>query len=346
MRSLRALGLMILAGTLAACGGGQAVPSTSQAELAGSPGLSVTDPPNFVMVTPSQTGLVTTVELRSPTTGRVVRVLGTFGQSFTNNGLALSPDSADVYVTLIGHRSLLIERISAVTKRRTLVAEGAQPALGPNGRFLAYASGGFSQSHQDLTVRDLSSGTTRTLDLTRLLGSSTELVNSTITWLGDGTEIVVMPAWDAVAAATAGTTPSTTQPPRRGTCSAVAHSATCLIIVHVVPGTALTASRLVLPFAIREMSGDDALLRALLFAGSDGRRALVARVDFVGSSTHIVRLLSLPPEFPIGFDPDGARLLYLVGHTPPALWIAGIKSGHLVNAHRLIANVRLGGEAW
>jgi len=348
MRLIRVFGLVALAVTLAACGVGQTLPATTQTGAPVTPQqrLPVTDPPSFAFVNMGATGLSWTVELRSPTTGQVVKVLATFGQSFTNNGFAMSPDGKYVYVTLIGRSSLLMERISVTTRKRTFVAYGDQPAISSNGRFLAYEAG----NSGDLAVRDLSSGQVRRIDLSALLGPSTDLLNATVTWLGDGSEIVILPGAEGIAG-TGGTTTTTTQPSPKGSCSAVAPTSTCLIVVHVIAkGQTLTARRLVLPVFfsgfVTTMAGDAAFSRSLLFASLGAHQTLVNRVDFLGSGAQVVRLLTLPTVFPVAFDPAGKRFLYLVGHTPPALWIAGFTARHLVHTHRLIADARLGAAAW
>ena len=200
--------------------------------------LPAVDPPSFVLATlPAATlGRETVVALYSPLTGRVVRVLHTFGPSFTNNGLAISPNGADVYVTLNQGPSLSLERISVATRQMTFVAYGEQPALSPNGRFLAYIVG---TSEHELAVRDLVTGQTRVTDLAALLGRSEDLLNGTITWLGGGSEIVVLPGEQLVAYGPGATT--TTEPPLKGSCEMVDASQTCLIVVHVAPNGVLGA---------------------------------------------------------------------------------------------------------
>ena len=121
--------------------------------------------------------------------------LATFGESFTNNGLAISPDGGSVFVTLIGSSSLSIERISTRTGRRTFVAFGAQPTVSPNGRLLAYAAG---REDQELSVRQLSSGKTTTFDLRPLIGDKASLLDGQIAWLSNGYEIALTPKDDPI----------------------------------------------------------------------------------------------------------------------------------------------------
>lgn len=321
--------------------------SLHSASTSDSAALATVDPPNFVLATlpASGAGDETVVALYSPVTGRVVRFLHLFGSSFTNNGLALSPDGAEVYVTLIGSRSLLLERISVATKEMTFVAYGELPALSPNGRFLAYVVG---TSDHELAIRDLSNGRTRYVDLAALLGRSENLMNGTITWLGDGSEVVVLPGGQLVAYGPDQTT--TTEPPLKGSCDAVAASNTCLIVVHAGATGVLSARKLVVSELARDpnpiIAGDASYPRSLLVARWNGRHTFVDRIDLSTSAARVVALMSLKPVLPVAFDPAGSRLLYLVAGTRPALWIARLEPGRLVAAHRLIANAQLGAGAW
>jgi hypothetical protein len=128
----------------------------------------------------------------------VVKVVRTFGGSLTNNGLAVSPDRRYVYLTLIGRRSLLIEQVAVATGRRQAIAEGEQPAVSPDGRLLAYATGRGQAGMVEL--RTLSTGATTTIDIRSLLGPSTELLDGSLTWLDDGTDLVAIPQRVPIAA--------------------------------------------------------------------------------------------------------------------------------------------------
>jgi hypothetical protein len=290
------------------------------------------DPPSFVYV-----GVGSRVELRSAATGRLVKRLANYGSSFTNNGLAVSPDRADVYVTLIGHRGLRIERIPVAGGKRRFVAAGEQPAVSPDGRWLAYVAARHPRS-QRLAVRDRTSGRTRTIRLGPLVGRSADLLNGTVTWLGDASHVVAIPG-PVAHAVVAG-------PP--GVDGGACGSATCLIVVHVAR-RGLTAHRILLPRvpdAAMKFSGEGARPRSLLLADISGPRTTVDRIALHGLRTHVVRLLSRRDVLPIAFSPSGARLLYLVGHSPPALWVARLARGRLAHAHRLIRDARLGEAAW
>jgi hypothetical protein len=340
--------VMASALALSACGAGTA----SRGTPAGTPGhpavvarqavLHVQDPPSFALATFGPTELSWTIDLVSPATGRTVSVLGTFGDSFTNNGLAISPDGRDVYFTLIRPKTLIVERIAAGS-RPVEVAAGEEPALSPDGHLLAFLTGDSPRSER-LAVRDLSSGTTRTIDLTDLVGPSMDLLNGKATWLGDGSEIVVVPG--GMMSATA---PGTERPPPpSGSCSATSSGSTCLIVVRIAGGVPASPRRVVIPGIGHAMTiaSDDALPRSLLVADLEGQRTILARVDLTRTGADVVRMLSLRGVFPVSFDPAGGRLLYLAPLGTPSLWIARIGPGHLVGPRLLVPHPRLGTVAW
>ena len=96
------------------------------------------------------------LELRSGRTGALLKDVGALGSSWTNNGFALSPHAGAVYLTLIGHKTLELERIALATGARSIIADGEEPAVSSGGRELAFAAGGFGSTV--LAVRDLASG--------------------------------------------------------------------------------------------------------------------------------------------------------------------------------------------
>jgi hypothetical protein len=296
----------------------------------------VADPPNFVYVTGGRHEL----ELRSATTGRLVKRVASVGESFTSNGLAISPNGAAAYVTLIGRRSLVIERIAVADGKRSFIAAGEQPAVSPDGRRLAYIADHGRRPKgrrpQVLAVRRLSSGRTLTLDIARLVGGSAELFNGTVAWLGDGSDVVAIPGpvvHEASGASAVG--------------DAACASATCLIVVHV-GRRRLTAHRVLLPRApdaVMKFATDGSRPHSLLLARGL-ERTTVERVALHGSRANVVPLATLPDDFPVALSPSGARLLYLVGHNPPALWVASLARGRVSHPRRLIADARLDEAAW
>jgi hypothetical protein len=276
-------------------------------------------------------------------TGAIVKVLGPFGSNFTNNGLTQSPDGGQVYLTFTAPRALRIVRMDVATGSRTFIADGARPELSPDGRQLAYASGPFGSAR--LSVRDLTSGTTRTIDLRGLVGRSFDLLAGTVAWTGDQTRIAVMPVLIPAVHSQDGP-----RSPRRARgCSATLRRA-CMIVVRVGPaGRPLTAYRLSvrgLPSFPPQIQGDGSRPRSLLVTAGDGTQGVADRIDLIGSRARVVPLFSLPNVLPLTFDRDGQKLLYLVGHTPPSLWIANTAAGRPTDPRLLIADAELQAGAW
>lgn len=316
--------------------GGGALASSSA--RGGRPGLvgaagrrGVVDPRSLAYV--DELGAGARVELRSPRTGRVVKVLETFGREFTNNGLALSNDGREVYVTLIGRRNLRIERIATSTGKRAFVADGWEPAVSPDGRLLSYIEG-----RATVVVRNLSSGISHRISVAGLLGHSEALDELTpAAWLGDGSEVVVMVT--PIAVAVAGRARAA-QPHNRSSAS--------VIVVDVgARGRLVRADRVELPGLgdLFRISGDQTRPHRLL-AASLGLRTVLDRIDLIGGRAKVTQLASLPQVVPMDFDPAGHYFLYVAGHTRPALWIARITRGRLTGAHRLVQNADVGAVSW
>ena len=322
-----AVGLLLVGGA----GGSSSAYGARRALLgaAGRPGF--VDPRSFAYV--DQVGVGARVELRSPRTGRVVKLLATFGREFTNNGLALSNDDREVYVTLIGRRNLRIEQLATSAGKRTFVADGWEPAVSPNGRLLSYIEG-----RATVVVRNLSSGVTHRINVAGLLGRSEALDElAAAAWLGDGSEVVVMVTPIAVAVAD-----------RAGGAQADNKSSASVIVVQVgARGRPVEANRVELPGVgdLFRISGDQTTPRGLL-AARLGRRTVVDRVDLIGGRAKVTRLLSLSEVVPMAFDPAGHNFLYVAGDLHPALWIARITRGRLAGAHRLVRNADVGAVSW
>jgi len=322
-RAWATIATALLLGTTASCGAG---PPSAGRSL---PGIS--DPSTFVLV-PDATP---TVELHSVDTGALIKDVGMFAPSITNNGLALSPDAQSVYGVVVENGSTIIERMSVADGRVTSIGDGEQPAISPNGRYLGYGTG--PHGSEALVIRDLRSGSDRSIDLSHLLGPQRDLVTASITWLGDSSQIVVLPG--GVAAAATDTT--TSSPP--GSCSSVAASDICLIVASVEGTSSLTARRVIIDGVRADRVSGDALPHSFLMASSFGK---AYRVELRGSEASATRLFSLPSASPVAFDPRGTQLLYLIGQNPVDLWIAELGPHGLERTHRLIADVHLGELAW
>ncbi len=185
-------------------------------------------------------GSTSTLQVRSATTGALVRDLGPVEDSSTGNGFALSPDGQFVYLALNGARGLQIERVSLATGKRSIVANGDQPAISSDARELAFVAGGPDSSV--VAVRDLASGTERRIDLGQLLGASFELLNSSISWVHDGSAVLVLASHVAIADALNGSSRASASTGRRARSCSTQPEQLCLIEV-AVPATRPLAAR-------------------------------------------------------------------------------------------------------
>ena len=295
----------------------------------------VIDPPAFAGEVLSSSDSAW-IKMFSPVTGRVVRSVAALGTG-TGNGFALSPDSRSVYLVRVSHRQIRIQRISVATGRKSFVAVGAQPAVSPDGHFLAYATGRLSS---ELAVRNLVSGRTRTVDLTRLIGSGSSLIGGQIAWLGSGTQVAAIPSGNVVAQAADGR--SAAAGPDRFCASA---TRLCLIVVDLSAGR-IRARRIVIPGLNPSlMSGDLTRNRSLrMVATRAGGPPSVDEVTISGSGASVTHLANFPPgALAVAFAPAGDRILYLAGHRPVALSVATIRDGRLADVRRLFADSSKGG---
>jgi hypothetical protein len=310
-----------------------------------------TDPRVIALSGSSGTGVAESIRLISARTGRLVKVIARVG---TGNGFALSPDAKSVYVVGVHRNLIVIRRISVATGTITFVADGAYPAVSPDGRYLAYATGRqySATSFSSLAIRDLRTGRVRLISLARLIGAKSSLLNGgPVTWLGDGTQIVAVPQPDAVAtsgsvnnavASRTATTPCGQQTSPRGLCAIVvdvsAHGLSAhRVFIHPRSTTSATV-----------ISGDLAAPHSLLIANWPS--VAIDRVNLGGTDVVLRQIARLPKGvLPVAFAPLGDRVLYLVGHTPPALWVATIRDGRLVNRHLLLTDSNrfgIGNVAW
>ena len=285
-------------------------------------------------------------ELRSVTTGAVLSTLGDLGPSWTNNGFAFSPDGRYVYFTLIPKStrlsSLSLEQVAVATHQRRFIAFGEQPSVSPDGRLLAYVSG--EDRSATIVVRDTASGRRRSTNLARLLGSQSDMLNASTAWLGDGAQLAVIEACCpiAVSKASAPAGPRST----RGSPGDQLH----LIVVSVPRHGSLRARRVVLPGASQmpeSVGADPTRPNALLVSWLIGHdRAAVDRLTIGASRATLARVLAIAHALVVAFDPSGRQLLYLLGHSPPALWTATVQDGQLSQRRLLIRDPPLDAYAW
>lgn len=311
----------------------------------GPPSRPAADPPAFAVALVPRTGgpgytingPPESIKLLSPVTGQIVRSVAAGGGG---NGFALSPDSRSVYVVGPVKGQTSIERISVATGQRSFIADGAQPAVSPDGSYLAYATG---RLFTKLAIRDLRTGTTRVISLGGLIGADSGLLNGQVTWLGDGTQVVAMPA--AFGTAVAGTpSPSPTAAARNSCGHKGASDRLCLVVIDLAGGHP-RARRVFVSGAWGQplISGDLAAPSTLLLAMSLVSRPEIGAAAISAAGVSMQRLAVLPPDaLAEAFAPGGDRILYLRvsrrGHPQPALWVATISGGRLAGAHALFTD--------
>ncbi|MFZ0664215.1 MAG: hypothetical protein WAM97_00555 [Acidimicrobiales bacterium] len=307
---------------------------------------TIADPPYFVYTTTNGT-----VEFRSPTTGALVKILAHFGQALTGNGSSLSPNGSNDFVSLIGRKDLYTERIHTSTAAALFEVDGIEAAVSPSGKYLAYTPGPDYSS--TLSVKNLSAGSVSTINLESLLGKDMDLMNSTITWLGDGSQIVIMPSGVASATAHRDSVSSVSlqsQSAKSDSCSAsMARTSVCLILVHFSASrSALTAERVVvngIGGVFNVISAAQSRPRTLALAAW-GEHTKVYWLTFSGTAVQVSHLVTMGMVLPVAFDALGTRLLYVVGHGPVYLWVTKFGAGHLVDAHKLLNSNDMSGATW
>ncbi len=288
-----------------------------------------------------------TLELRSAATGQVVEELGRVGQSWTNNGFAFSPDGRDVYLTVVPKarrwKSLLLEQVSVSTHRWRLIGRGEQPAVNPDGRLLAWASG--EGRSATIVVEDRATGDRSQINISRLLGSNTDLLNASLGWLGSGDQLAVF-EWCCAVAARAPATGDRSGAPGHRSGQATFH----LVLVSFGRGGGLTARRVHLPRGseIPESVGSDVTHPNSVLVSwlGPGDRATIDRLRIAGSEATLTPVLTVAQAQVLSFDPLGRRVLYIQGHSPPNLWTARIGQGQPSAARELIHKSNLDPVAW
>jgi hypothetical protein len=310
------------------------------------PGAGASADPPLVAIEAMSRGSHPRLELISPKTGRVVKVVAHIG---TGDGFALAPDLKSMYVVGPVGSAIEIRRVSTATGKVSFVADGAYPAISPDGRRLAYVTG---RGFNSIAVRDLESGRARVLDLRSLLGNNANLLNQGgVSWLGDGGELVVVPGFPVSAAAAGLTT-------RRSAGIASGHRAPpgrqSLIIVKT-SSDSLSARRIVVPDPYEEtfgvISGDLSQPRSFLIARPGfGAAGTITRVSLRGRGFQARTIARLPSDvMPVVIAPRGDWVLYLAGQSPSALWAAAIGKTGLSGQHRLFAGtsgLRIDQAAW
>ncbi len=286
----------------------------------------------------------TQLVLRSALTGRAARELAAFGNDFTNNGLALSPDGRTVYFTLIPRTrqspNLLIERLNVATRRYAVVAHGWEPSLSPSGRLLAYISEhGHSES---VAVKDLTTGVTRSINVDAAVGRGHVLAEMPSGWMSDNTTLalpVTLPA----------TPDSRAQLPARASQAQDPHAAVRMIIVQAKRDQPLSVHRIAvagLRGYLQILAPDTNSRHGLIAASLIRRGEALSEIQFSQGTAETCRLLNIRRGSVLAFDQTGRRLLYMLGARSPSLWRATIKHNILIARRKLINKSSVGVVAW
>jgi hypothetical protein len=238
-------------------------------------------------------------------------------------------------------------QISVATGRVSFVAYGANPAVSPDSRYLAYATG---REFNVLAVRDLRTGRTRIVNVEPLMGGSSSLLQGqTITWLGDGHHVVAIPQPDPVLVAS----PLASARAVGNSCGQQTSARGLCLVVADAGAAGLRADRVFAPVsvAIRPANGGsmldgepvlgaDATSGQSLLIGLTGRtgghsRTVVDAVNLANGRAADRRVATLPANTRLwAIAPLGDRVLY-GGGTPSGLWTAtlgpaGLEGPHLV----------------
>jgi hypothetical protein len=307
------------------------------------------DPPYIALTGESSKASHQALRLISPVSGQLVKQFPRIG---TGNGFAVSPDGRSVFVEQLARRVIGIDQISVGTGKVTFVAPGAYPAVSPDSRYLAYATGSrFTQ----IAVRNLRAGTSRVIGLGGQIGPGGTFLNEgMVLWLGSR-ELLAVPGMEAIA--TSEGAPARARAAAAGCVqdSAIGvHAGLCAFVIRIGP-RGLSDREIVLPSWWE--SGIAVLGPDLVRPGSFLRATMgwkgagsVSRVTVSGSRVTARQIAPLPKgAMPVAIAPYGDRVLYLVGHTPPALWVAAIKDGRLTGQHLLYTDSNrfgIGAVAW
>jgi hypothetical protein len=276
------------------------------------------------------------IRLLTATTGRIVKTLPVASAS---KGVALTPDAKYIFVV---QPSLTISEITIATGKIKVIDTGAYPAVSPDSRYLAYATG---TSFTQVAVRDLRSGHTRAISLNAMVGAESSLLNrGGLTWLGNGRQIVAVSEPDPLAtyvlppghvmAANPARTACGQQTSRRGLCA---------IVINVAP-TKLFARPIYLPHVPAQqnldlLSGDLQAAASFFVAQSGLPDAVVDSVRLDGHTPLVRRLVALPLQsFAVALAPGGDRLIYARSGSRPSLWVATVRASRLARQRLLMAD--------
>ena len=277
--------------------------------------------------------------LFSPVTGKAVWSVPAAGMA---GQFAVAPDSKTVYVTRSINGQPQISSISVRTGKVSFVADGLQPSVSPDSRYLAYVTGA---QYSRLAIRDLATGTTRSIDLTVRLGNS-RLLNGQLTWFANGTQVVILPRPDATSLANASGSSSASNAcgqrhPRRSFCLLVVNTggarlqANRIIVSYTGLNTADVLSQAVMISGLVLSPGtpagyDQRMHTVILATTAVVRSPLYVMVTLVGDQPGAEGDVYLPvPRLATlaAIAPDAGGVVYLMprtGHSRPSVWVAEV----------------------
>ncbi len=285
--------------------------------------------------------------LRAPFSGKIIQRYGHLSQ-YTGNGISVSRSGATLYYVRIGKRDLQVMARRAGHTHSLLIANGEDPAVSPDGRYLVYVDE--TSKRQTVSVRDLRTGATRTLSLAAMLGKSWELMNGAIAWAGDSTQLLVLPSELAIAVASPPAV-STLSTASTSNCPSPKVRDACAIVVHAPASGGLRAGAAqAIGFAGPGFVSSGSTPGTVMSANPIYRRihgheyGAVWRLNVRGDAVRETRLVQLP-YFTFAASPAGDRVLYLQA-SPRALIEATIDAGKLTDRHTVIAHLGGGNVSW
>jgi hypothetical protein len=286
----------------------------------------------------SLSGSANVIKLISVRDGKVVRQ---FPQpvAYGGSGLAFSPDSASVFLAT---QEVRISAISAGSGKSVSLARGLYPAVSPDSKYLAYATG---SAMTRVAIRNLASGRTRSIDLAGQLGAGASLqsLGSTITWLGDGTQLIAVPAPDAARLSL-----SPGGGARAGPVNACGqqNSSRGLCVVVVDIGRTLSAHQVFIRGTSAQddyllLGGDLTASRAFFIAQAQASPDVVARVT-IGRGTAVARPVLRVPQHGVALAmaPDGDQVIYQPRSSRSTLWAGTVRHGRVTRPHLLLVGTR------
>jgi len=289
-------------------------------------------PKTFVGATPAPaTGVPGVIQVASTADGRVLARLASTYTLYTQNGLARSPDGAIIYfdrLLPIGRGEVEISAVSAAGGPVTNVAQGIDPVVSPDGRYLAYEPA--SSDLEPVAITNLTTGATRTIDLYKLLAGYAIQFGKGVSWLSDNDQLAVIA--DKVGGATE--CPAVVPCPT----TAVSFSARLIVLDLNTPNPAATAMTVDSPpgQTWTFVAGGPSPGSAVIFKESSPTSSAASELTEIDFSApgHPQRNVASAPGVtqPVSVDASVTHLLYLDGTT---LNTATISNGKLANIHSL-----------